>query len=188
VRERHLPPREVVSPLLELRVSISCAFYYCLYRITRRFSRARDMQIEAVAREVVQPADPQAQEQPGPERSAPSAGELLTLKQWAFDYERLLLESDLPARERDRLIRLVSREVVPLIGQVRICDLDDELVRSVGHVLAVRAGGGDARYVARAWAHFVGWVRYHAAPEERRNIWTLLDPGVLRLHDEVMGD
>jgi hypothetical protein len=174
--------------LLELRVSIVCAFYYGLYRFARRFSRARELHTEGAHGEAVEPADPQAQEPERPERSAPSAGELLPLKQWAFDYERALLEEAMPPAERDRLIHLVSREVVLLIGQVRICDLDDELVRSVGHVLAVHAGEGDARYVARAWAHFVGWVRYHAAPPERRNIWTLLDPDVMRLYDELMGD
>lgn len=169
--------------MFELRLVIVGVVYYALYRLARRLPRAREIQ-EAD----VEPVSPAAEGQVGRERPAPSSGELRTVREWAFDYERMLLEDALPARQRDRLIHLVSRQVVPLVGQVRVCDLDDDLVRSVGHVLAVQAGDGEARYVARAWAHIAGWVRYHAAPPERRNIWTLLDPDVLRLYDELTGD
>jgi hypothetical protein len=175
-------------PVLDLWLVIAGVVCWVVYRLARRLPRARERYREDSDSGAMELAHPQAPEQRGPERPAPSAGELLTLKQWAFDYERALLEEAMPQAERDRAIRLISREVVPLVGQVRVVDIDDELIRSVGHVLAVQAGEGDARYVARAWAHFVGWVRYYAVPPERRNIWDFLDPSVFGLYDKLMGD
>jgi hypothetical protein len=157
---------------------IVCAFYYGLYRLVRRLVRVRvepEPPVAPAGRETAAPV--------GPEPPVPSAGELLTLREWAFEYERMVIASETVSLHRERALHLVSRMIIPLVGHVRVYELDDELVRSVGHVLAVKAPG-EARYVARGWAYFVGWVRYHAAPAERRNIWTLLDADVLRVYDE----
>ena len=163
--------------MLELRLLAVCVVYYALYWLARRSTHAREIHKEEVG-----PTECLTQPM-SPEPPAPSAGELLPLREWAFNYERWLL-AELPPAEADRAIRLISRSVVPLVGNVRICDLDDETVRCIGHVLAVQAGKADARYVARAWAHFIGLVRYSAAPPERRNIWDFLDPAVLQRYDE----
>jgi hypothetical protein len=168
-----------VAALFELRLLIVCATYYVLYRLARRFVGVRakpESAVELAHREATAPI--------GPEPPAPSGGELLTLREWAFEYERMVIASETAPAQRERYLYLVSRLIVPLVGHVRVCELDDELVRSVGHVLAVNAREDQARYVARGWAHFVGWVRYYAAPAERRNIWTLLDADVLRVYDE----
>lgn len=158
---------------------IVCAVYYGLYRLARRFVGVR-----AKPKPAVEPADRETAAPIGSEPPLPSRGELLTLREWAFEYERMVIASETVLAQRERSLYLVSRLIVPLVGHVRVCELDDELVRSVGHVLATNAREEQARYVARGWAHFVGWVRYNAAPAERRNIWTLLDPEVMRVYDE----
>jgi hypothetical protein len=165
--------------VLELRLLVVFGFYYALYRLARRSPR-RAREIRKVDVELVAPL---AGRPMSPEPPAPSAGELLPLRDWLFDYERWLL-AELPPAEADRAIRLISQSVMPLVGDVRVCDLDDEAVRSVGHALALQAGDANARYVARAWAHCIGLVRYSAAPPERRSVWTLLDPAVLQRYDE----
>jgi hypothetical protein len=168
--------------VLELSLIVGVV-YYALYQLARRSTlRAREIHKEEVG-----PADQRLAQPMSPEPPAPSAGELLPLREWAFNYERWLL-AELPPAEADRAIRLISRSVVPLVGNVRISDIDDETVRSIGHVLALQAGAGDARYVARAWAHCIGLIRYSAAPPERRNIWTLLDPAVLQRYDEFKNE
>jgi hypothetical protein len=156
-----------------------CAFYYGLYRLWRSVVRRR-----AERRALAQPSQREADESLGRQPPTPSAGELMTLREWAFEYERMVITSEASPALRERYLHLVSRVIVPLVGTLRVCELDDELVRSVGHVLAINVRYGDKRAAARAWAHFVGWVRYHAAPPERRNIWTLLDPDVMRVYDE----
>ena len=167
------------------------AFYLGLHRLIRWGSRARERHIErtAAAKTAARPApaaaaDPEASGEIGREPPLPSPGELLPIRDWAFEYERMVL-SDMAGAERERAIQLVSRFVVPLVGHLRVCELSDELVRSFGHVLAAQAGPDQARYVARRWAHLVGWVRYQAAPPERRNIWMFLDPAVDQLYDEL---
>lgn len=110
------------------------------------------------------------------------------LSDWAFDYERMLIASEMAPVERDQALRVVNQLVVPLVGHLRVCELDDDLVRSVRRVVVVQVHPVQARYVTKVWAHFVGWVRYEAAPPERRNIWTSLDPEVTRTYDEYAGE
>lgn len=100
---------------------------------------------------------------------APSAGELLPLADWVFDYERMMITTDSPPVERERALRVLSLLVVPLVGHVRVCELDDELVRSVDRVLKAQLPPNHAPVAEHTWGHFVGWVRYYAAPPERRN-------------------
>jgi hypothetical protein len=170
-------------------VLIVCAAYYAVSRLVRSLSRARERrntaggETAAAPAPDAPPADPPSA-QIGLEPPLPSPGELLPIRDWAFEYERMVL-SDMAGAERERAIQLVSRFVVPLVGHLRVCELNDELVRSFGHVLAAQAGPDQARYVARRWAHLVGWVRYQAAPPERRNIWMFLDPAVDQLYDEL---
>lgn len=114
---------------------------------------------------------------------APSAGELLPLADWVFDYERMMIASESPPVERERALRVLSLLVVPLVGHVRVCELDDDLVRSVDRVLKAQLRPNHAPVAERAWAHFVGWMRYHAAPPERRNMWTF-DPEIGRVYDD----
>jgi len=159
---------------------IVCAVYYGIYRLARRIAPSRAQPEAAVE------VDQETLEPIGPEPPMPSGGELLTLREWAFEYERMVIGSETSIARRERALHLVSRLIVPLVGHVRVCELDDELVRSIGHVLAIHARKDQARCVARGWAHFVGWVRYQAAPPERRNIWTLLDADVLRVYDEFI--
>lgn len=126
------------------------------------------------------PADPVTLKSP----PAPSAGELVPLADWAFDYERMMITSESPPVERERALRVLSLLVVPLVGHVRVCELDDELVRSVGRVLKAQLSPNHAPVAERTWTHFVDWVRYHAAPPERRNRWTVLDPELGRVYDD----
>jgi hypothetical protein len=116
--------------------------------------------------------------------AAPTADELRPLSAWAFDYERLVLETDATVAQRDHAFHILSRLIVPLVGHVRLCDVDDELVPSVRRVLAAQLQGAEAAYAGRLWTHFVGWSRYYAAPPSRRNIWLMLDPDVERVYDE----
>jgi hypothetical protein len=110
---------------------------------------------------------------------------LRSVADWAFDYERMVIAAaDASPALREEALHVVSRLAVPLVGHVRLCQLDDELVASVRRVLAAQLPDERARPAARIWTHFVGWARYHAAPPERRNIWTLLDPEVERVYDE----
>jgi hypothetical protein len=128
------------------------------------------------------PAQPLA---PSAPPAAPTAGELSALSAWAFDYERLIIEvEDERDGQRDRALAILTRSIVPLVGHVRLADVDDELVRSVRRVLAAQLEGVEAAYAGRLWTHFVGWSRYHAAPSVKRNIWLLLDPDVERVFDE----
>jgi hypothetical protein len=165
----------------ELRLLFVCGFYYGLYRLIRRLRRSRNTGTSASW----SPAGTQPAPQPElPASPAPSTGELATIADWAFDYERAVIAADVPPSQADRTLYAINRLVVPLVGHVRICELDDELVRSVSRVLAAQLREDQAREAAQIWVRFVGWARYHAAPAERRNIWTLLDPQVQRTYDE----
>jgi hypothetical protein len=115
--------------------------------------------------------------------AAPTSGELRNLSAWAFDYERLIIEvEDAGDGQRERALHILSM-IVTLVGHVRLCDVDDDLVRSVRRMLATVLEGVEAAYAGRLWAHFVGWSRYHAAPEATRTIWLFLDADVDRVDD-----
>jgi hypothetical protein len=110
---------------------------------------------------------------------------LRLLADWAFDYERMVIaSSEATQAQREHALYTVTRLIVPLVGRVRVCEVDDELVRSVRRVLAVQLRLDQAADAGRVWTHFIGWVRYAAAPPERRNIWLYLDPDVARAYDE----
>ena len=97
---------------------------------------------------------------------APTASELRRLSDWAFDYERMLLETTVTAAQRGRALHVLSRLITPLVGHVRLCDVDDELARSVGHVVAAQLHGRDGEYAVCLWWHFLRWARLQAAPPE----------------------
>lgn len=163
---------------------IGLAFYG--YELGRRRWCARrqsthERSLEQRGDRPLTPADPVTLMSP----PAPSAGELLPLADWAFDYERMMISSESPPVERERALRVLSLLVVPLVGHVRVCELDDELVRSVRRVLTAQLRPNHAPVAERTWTHFVGWVRYHAAPPERRNRWTLLDPELGRVYGDL---
>lgn len=117
--------------------------------------------------------------------AGPTAEESRPLFDWIFDYERLILEtSDATEAQRDRALHILSRLVGPLVGHVRLCDVDNELLRSVRRVLAEQFQGAEAAHAGLLWTHFVGWSRYRAAPPSRRHIWLLLDPDVDHVYDK----
>lgn len=108
---------------------------------------------------------------------------------WAFDYERLVIASGAgTAAVRDHALHVISRLIVPLIGHVCVYQLDDELVRSVRRVLVAQVRKDQAPFLASIWMHFVGWMRYHAAPPERRNICVFFDADGVRRSDEFTDD
>lgn len=119
---------------------------------------------------------------------APTAGQLRTVAAWAFDYERLIIETtDAGGGQRDRALHTLSRLIVPLIGHVRLADVDDELVRSVRRVLTAQLEGVQAEYAGQLWTHFVGWSRYHAAPRARHSSSARFDVDVDRVYDDFDG-
>lgn len=116
--------------------------------------------------------------------AAPTSGELRNLSAWAFDYERLIIEvEDAGDDQRERALHILTQMIVPLVGHVRLADVDDELVRSVRRMLATVLEGVEAAYAGRLWTHFVGWSRYHAAPAATRTIWLFLDADLDRVDD-----
>lgn len=155
------------------------------YQLSRRRGRARrqlthERSLERRGDRLPTPGDRVAVIRP----PVPSAGELLPLADWVFDYERMMITSESPPVERERALRVLSLMVVPLVGHVRVCELDDELVRSVDRVLKAQLRPNHAPVAERAWAHFVGWMRFHAAPPERRNMWALFDPEIGSVDDD----
>lgn len=168
---------------------ILVALGFCAYRFAVRRVRSRRRLAPGDCLRQSESAAPAPRRKPASLAptlpDAPSDGELRSLADWAFEYERMVIASRAAtAAQRDQALHLVSHLIVPLVGHVCVCELDDELVRSVRRVLAVQLREDQAPYAARVWTHFVGWARYQAAPLERRNIWTFLDADVLRLYDE----
>ena len=97
----------------------------------------------------------------------PSAGQLRPLADWAFDYGRMLLESTaLGARERDHALHSLQRLIVPLIGHVRLCDIDDELLLGARRVVACQLDDPEGAYVSSLCVHFVSWARRQSIPKE----------------------
>ena len=172
-----------------LRLLIVCAVYYGLFRLGRWIVDSLDERWAASSASPPAAPAPAATSycaSPTEERlQTPSTGELRLLAEWAFDYERMVIASDDATRaQREHALYVVSRLIVPLVGRVRVCEVDDELVRSVRRVLAVQLREDQAADAGLVWTHFIGWVRYAAAPPERRNSRLYLDPDVTHVYDE----
>jgi hypothetical protein len=107
-----------------------------------------------------------------PPTPLPIAPELCPLRDAAFDYERLVLEmsAQAPVAECEHALHVISHLIVPLVGHVRVCDLDDELVRSVERVLAAQLSGERGAYAALLWKQFADWSRERAEPSARRKV------------------
>ena len=172
-----------------LRLLIVCAVYYGLFRLGRWIVDSLDERWAASSASPPAAPAPAAASyfaSPTEERlQTPSTGELRLLAEWAFDYERMVIaSSDATRAQREHALYVVSRLIVPLVGRVRVCEVDDELVRSVRRLLAVQLREDQGADAGRVWTHFVGWVRYAAAPPERRNNRLSLGPDVTRAYNE----
>jgi hypothetical protein len=56
----------------------------------------------------------------------PTAGVLRPLADWAFDYERMVLEGSGSPAQHERALHLFLHVIVPLVGHVRLCELAGE--------------------------------------------------------------
>lgn len=94
---------------------------------------------------------------------APTPDSLRRLAEWAFDFERDLLERRALSSEQKRLVgSLLTEVVMPLIGHVRLCNVDAELERAVATVLRVQVGWLQGDYVVEVWLTFLSWSRKQA--------------------------
>jgi hypothetical protein len=94
---------------------------------------------------------------------APTPDSLRRLAEWAFDFERDLLERRGLSPEQKRLFgSLLTEVVMPLIGHVRLCNVDAELEHAVATVLRVQVGWLQGDYVVEVWLTFLIWSRKQA--------------------------
>ena len=86
----------------------------------------------------------------------PTPRHLRPLEQWAFDFERDLIEAPaISSGQKTRASDLLSQLVVPLVGHVRLCDVDRDLEKGVASVLRAQIGthrGLRCRALARVLA------------------------------------
>lgn len=153
---------------------------YGVYRLIVEVRKRRPGQEPAVPVAVPTTAAPVAVEV----NPAPTAGELLSISDWAFDYERALIGTAGSVADREERLHVVSRLIVPLVGHLRLCDVDDELVRSVRRGLIAQLEGERGGRASRICTHFIAWARYYAAPPTRRKTWQLWDPDAFHVNDE----
>lgn len=94
------------------------------------------------------------------------------LEEWAFDFERHTLELTNVSTEQKMLSsRLLSGVVMPLVGHVRLCDVDRDLERGVASVLRAQTGYYLGPYAAELWLGFLHWSRCQAGPPHEATVW-----------------
>lgn len=94
---------------------------------------------------------------------APTPDSLRRLAEWAFDFERDLLERRDLSPEQKRLVgSLLTEVVMPLIGHMRLYNVDAELERAVATVLRVQVGWLQGDYAVEVWLTFLSWSRKQA--------------------------
>jgi hypothetical protein len=94
------------------------------------------------------------------------------LEEWAFDFERHSLElTDVSIQQRMLSSRLLSAVVMPLVGHVRLCDVDRDLERGVASVLRAQTSYFQGPYAAELWLGFLHWSRCQAGPPHEPTVW-----------------
>ena len=102
----------------------------------------------------------------------PTPRYLRPLEQWAFDFERETLELTAVSPAQKALAsHLLSQLIVPLIGHVRLCDVDTDLERGVASVLRAQPGSYQTDYAAELWHGFLYWSRCRAGPAQEPTVW-----------------
>jgi hypothetical protein len=102
----------------------------------------------------------------------PTPRQLRPLEQWAFDFERDSLEVTCTSPEqKTRASYLLSQVVMPLVGHVRLCDVDRDIERGVASVLRAQTDLYYADYAAELWHGFLRWSRCQAGPLEESTVW-----------------
>ena len=102
----------------------------------------------------------------------PTPGYLRPLEHWAFDFERDTLElTTISSGQKTLASHLLSQLVVPLVGHVRLCDVDRDLERGVAAVLRAQTGIYHADYAAELWHGFLRWSRCQAGAPQESTVW-----------------
>ena len=102
----------------------------------------------------------------------PTPRQCRPLEEWAFDFERHSLElTDVSIQQRMLSSRLLSAVVMPLVGHVRLCDVDRDLERGVASVLRAQTGYFQGPYAAELWLGFLHWSRCQAGPPHEATVW-----------------
>jgi hypothetical protein len=102
----------------------------------------------------------------------PTPRQCRPLEEWAFDFERHSLElTDVSIQQRMLSSRLLSAVVMPLVGHVRLCDVDRDLERGVASVLGAQTGYFQGPYAAELWLGFLHWSRCQAGPPHEATVW-----------------
>jgi hypothetical protein len=109
----------------------------------------------------------------------PTPRHLRPLEQWAFDFERDIIEAPaISSGQKARASDLLSQLVVPLVGHVRLCDVDRDLEQGVASVLRAQLGLHQGDYAAELWHGFLHWSRCQAGPSQEATVW---DPLIAEL-------
>ena len=95
----------------------------------------------------------------------------LTIADVVFEYERAILGlEEVTEHTKDRAMWALSRVIVPLVGHVRLDDVNADMESGVRAVLVAQLED-EGDWLGRVWDDLIRWGRWHFTPPRERNLW-----------------